>query len=408
MVEVKEIELKGHIIDSLILPKVFDIIMDLRGDFEVLEFNIGKKKTDYSFARMLVKGRDREHLDRILGELHKLGAGVPEIEEVELIPALADKVLPDNFYSTTHHPTYVRVGKKLIPVENIEMDGVIVVDKQQNKAFCKKIGKIKQGELIVVGSKGVRVEPPERPRRGVGVFEFMGSRISTEKPSKSLVKHIAKEIIIVKKKGGKIAVVAGPAVIHTGAASHLAEMIKEGMVDALLAGNALAVHDVEQSLFGTSLGMNIETGLLAEAGHRHHIRAINEIMKTGSIKAAVEKGILKSGIMYECIKKNIPFVLAGSIRDDGPLPDVITDVTLAQEKMREALRNTQIVIMLASILHGVATGNMLSSTVKTIFVDINPASVTKLMDRGTAQALGIVTDVGVFLPMLVEELRKLK
>ena len=406
--EVKEIELKGHIIDSLILPRVFDAIMDLHGDFEVLEFNIGKKKTDYSFARILVKGKDREHLDRILADLHKLGAVAPEIEEVELAPAPTDKVLPDNFYSTTHHPTYVKFGKKWLPVENIEMDSIIVIDKQQNKAFCKKIGKVKQGDLIVVGSRGVRVEPPERPRRGVGVFEFMGSRISTEKPSKSLVKHIAKEIITVKKKGGKIVVIAGPAVVHTGAAPYLTEMIKDGVVDALLAGNALAVHDIEYALFGTSLGMSIETGLLSEAGHRHHMRAINEIMKVGSIKAAVEKGILKSGIMFECVRKNVPFVLAGSIRDDGPLPDTITDVTIAQEKMRQALQGVQIVIILATILHGVATGNMLPSTVKTIFVDINPASVTKLMDRGTAQALGIVTDVGVFLPMLVEELKKLK
>lgn len=405
--EVKEIELKGHIIDSFILPKVFDTIMDLGGEFEVLQFEIGKHKTDPSYARILVKGKNRKQLDQILGELHKTGAAIPEVEQLETQPAPTDKVLPDDFYSTTNHPTYVLLDGGWVEVQGIEMDKPIVVDRANKAAYCRPVSEIKAGSLVVVGKKGIRVEPPERPR-SYSVFEFMRSSISSEKPTQSRVVQIAKEIADVKARGKKVLVVSGPAVVHTGASEALAAMIREGFVDVLFAGNALAVHDVESQLYGTSLGLNLKTGRPAEGGHRHHLYAINEVLKAGSIRKLVEEEKIKKGIMYECIQKNIPFVLAGSIRDDGPLPEVITDAVQAQREMRNNLKDVELVLMLSTMLHSIAVGNMLPSHVKTVCVDINPATVTKLSDRGTAQALGIVTDVGIFLPMLSRELLKTK
>ncbi|MDI6859184.1 MAG: TIGR00300 family protein [Methanocellales archaeon] len=400
----REIELEGHIIDSLILTKVFDKIMDMDGEFEILDFRIGKRKTEHSYARLMIIGEDDEHVDSILSELHRLGARLPEMEDAVLEKAPADKVVPKGFYSTTNHPTYVRHGGKWLTVEGIGMDCLITID--ANRAICKPLAHVQKGDLIVIGQRGVRVIPPERPRER-SIFEFMGTATSSERPSETLIRQIAKEIIDVKNQGGKIAVVAGPAIVHTGATGALAEMIKRGYVDVLLAGNALAVHDIEYNLYGTSLGMDIEKAELVPEGHRHHIYAISEVVRAGSIKTAVDQGMITSGIMYECIKKEIPFVLAGSIRDDGPLPDVITDVMVAQDKMRAAIKDVDLVLMMATMLHSIAIGNRLPSYVKTIFIDINPATVTKLMDRGTAQAMGIVTDVGTFLPMLVEELATL-
>ncbi len=402
--EVKEIELKGHIIDSLILPRVFDTIMDMGGDFDVTEFAIGKKKTEPSYARILIKAKSRKHLDDIIGELIKVGAAVPEIEEAELKPAPKDKTLPDNFYSTTNHPTYLRFDKDWIKAERQEMDLVIVVDTEKKKALCTPVSDVKEGDLVIVGKRGIRVEPPERPR-SYSIFEFMGSRVSSEKPTDSLIEEIAKEILKVKKKGGKVLIVAGPAVVHTGAHKELARMIKEGFVDVVFAGNALAVHDIEHSLYGTSLGVDLKTGRPAEGGHRHHLYAINEVMKAGSVSDLVKNGKLNKGVMYESIQKGIPIVLAGSIRDDGPLPEVITDVIQAQREMRTHLNGVEMVLMLSTLLHSVAVGNLLPSSVKTIFVDINPATVTKLADRGTAQALGVITDVGSFLPILATKLQ---
>ncbi len=401
--KVKEIELKGHIIDSFILPKVFDTIMDLDGEFEVLQFEIGKHKTDPSYARILVKGKDRRHLDDILGELHKAGATVPEIKETKLETAPKDMTLPENFYSTTNHPTYIRLNNDWVVVKNIEMDCCIVVNKAKNQALCKPISQMKKGDLVAVGKEGIRVEPPERPRE-YSVFEFMKSTVSSEKPNRIIVKQIASAIREVKARKKKVLVVAGPAVVHTGAGKHLAKLIKDGFVDVLFAGNALPVHDIEIQLYGTSLGLNIETGRPTERGHRNHLCTINEVMRAGSIKRLVQKGKIKGGIMYECIKNNVPFVLAGSIRDDGPLPEVITDVIESQNTMRKHLKDVGLALMFSTMLHSIAVGNILPSHVKTICVDINPATVTKLTDRGTAQALGIVTDIGIFLPMLEKEL----
>ncbi len=401
--EVKEIELKGHIIDSFILPEVFDTIMDHGGEFEVIQFDIGKHKKDPSYARLLVKAGNRKDLDVILGELLKIGAKIPDIEELRLEKAPKDMTLPEGFYSTTNHRTYVLLDGEWIEVKNTEMDVAIVVDRENKQAFGKTFSDIKKGDLVVVGNTGIRVEPPERPR-SYTIFDFMKSRVSSEKPTRSIVSQVAGEIREVKKRGKKVLAVAGPAVVHTGSAESLAALIREGFVDVLFAGNAIAVHDIEYQLYGTSLGLDLRSGRSTEGGHRNHLYSINEVKRAGSIENLVREGKVSGGIMYECIKKRIPFVLAGSIRDDGPLPEVITDVIDAQKEMRKNLEDVELVLMLSTMLHSIAVGNLLASSVKTICIDINPATVTKLSDRGTAQALGIVTDVGIFLPMLAEEL----
>lgn len=398
----EEIELKGHIIDSMILPRVFDTIMDMGGEFDVLEFNIGKHKEETSYAKLSVKAGTRKKLDGILAELQKFGANVSTINEVKLMTVEKDGVAPENFYSTTNHRTFIKHNGEWVEVKRQKMDAMIAVKDAVSE--CKTLGELKKGDVIVVGHDGIRIEPPERPRGSLGVFEFMNSSVSTEKPTGTLIKSVADELKEIKKRGGKIALVLGPAVIHTGASDAVAEMIRKKFVNILLAGNAVAVHDIETSIYGTSLGVKIKNGELAEHGHRNHLRVINKIRDCGSIKNAVDSGVLKSGIMYEVIKNNIPFVLAGSIRDDGPLPEVTTDVMVAQKQMRELLQDVSLVLMLSSTLHSIAVGNLLASHVKTICVDINPSVVTKLMDRGTAQALGIVTDVGEFLPKLVREL----
>jgi len=400
----REVELSGHIIDSLMLPTAFDIIMDKGGDFKVLDFQVGKRKKDISHARIEVYGKSEDNLGEILDELSEVGCVVVEIKEAELQPSPKDKTLPSDFYSTTNHPTDIRYKNHWIPVENIEMDCMIVFDSENNQALCKPMNNIKKGDMVVVGREGIKVTPPERPRGKLGVFEFMSSEASSEKPFKSMIKKIASEIREVKENGGKIAVVGGPAIVHTGSAPILALMIKEGIIDVVFAGNALATHDIENALYGTSLGVCVNTGEIVTRGHRHHIYAINQINQAGSIKEAVEKGFLKKGIMYECIKNNVPFVLSGSIRDDGPLPDVITDVIKAQDEMRKYIQDVDMVIMIATMLHSIAMGNILPSEVKSICVDINPATVTKLSDRGSAQVVGIVTDVGAFMPMLYQEI----
>ena len=400
----REVTLSGHIIDSLALPKTMDLIMDKGGDFKILEFEVGKRKKDVSTARIRVAAETESLLGEILDELSEIGALITELKEVQLLRSEKDKTLPPDFYSTTHHPTYIRHDGEWLKVEDIEMDCMIVFDPETKRAFCKPIGRIMKGDLVVVGREGIKVVPPERPRGKKGVFEFMSSEASSEKPIKSTVKKIAAEIKEIKRNNGKIAVVAGPAVVHTGSAPVLAEMIKDGIVDVIFAGNALATHDIESALYGTSLGICVKSGEATVRGHKHHIYAINEINKAGSIREAVEKGVLKKGIMYECIKNNAAYVLAGSIRDDGPLPDVITDVIDAQDEMRKHVKDVDMVIMISTMLHSIAVGNILPSHVKSICVDINPATVTKLADRGSAQVVGIVTDVGAFLPMLKDEL----
>ena len=399
----REIELEGHIIDSGIMTQIFDKIMDMGGNFEILVFDVGKQKTDPSYARLKVNAANDERVDAIISELHRYGARLLAIADVKIIPAEADRVVPKGFYSTTNYPTSVKYLDSWIPVQAIEMDCLIVLDTARLVAMSTPLSKLRKGDLVVVGEQGVRIVPPERPREKTN-FEFMHGTVSSERPSETIIARVAKEILEVHRKGGKIALVGGPAIIHTGADKALAEIIREGYINVLFAGNALATHDIEYNLFGTSLGMDLSTGKPVTGGHKNHLYAISEIMRAGSIAKAVEQGIITEGIMYECVKNNVPFVLAGSIRDDGPLPDVITDILVAQDRMREYTQSCSMVLMVATLLHSIAVGNCLPSYVKTVCVDINPSSVTKLMDRGTMQAIGVVSDAGTFLPLLAKQL----
>ena len=398
----QEIEVSGHLIDSLILTKIFDKIMDLKGEFQVEEINIGKRKKDQSYARLEVIGKDQKHLDKILETIYREGAVSKSQKEIVLKKSPKDFVMPDNFYSTTNNHTQVFYKGKWIQVENMMMDKCIVV--KRGHAFCVPVRDVKKGDQIIVGEQGIKITPPERPREGVNVFEFMGSSSSSERPTQHIAKKVAEDIHNTKKQGGKIVIVGGPAIVHTGADDAVSKLIKLGYVDGVLAGNALAVHDIEYATLGTSLGMNVHDATLAYHGHRNHMDTINAVFKAGSIANMVKTKKLTKGIMYECVKNKIPFVLAGSIRDDGPLPDVITDVAVAQREYKKVLKDASMVIMISTMLHSIATGNMLPANVKVIVVDINQPTVTKLMDRGTWQALGIVSDVGAFLPMVVQEI----
>ena len=402
----REIEVRGHLIDSMILTKIFDTIMDLKGEFQVLEIKIGKRKKDPSYAKILVQARNQKQLDEILEFVYREGATEKFQKEVKLKKSPKNMVLPDNFYSTTNNQTQIFHKKRWMNVGNMMMDKCIVLNSRGAK--CVPIRDVKKGDEIVVGETGVKVIPPERPREGMNVFEFMGSSSSSERPTQHIAKRVAEDIHKTKKDGGKIIIVGGPAIVHTGAADSIAKLIRLGFIDAVLAGNALAVHDIEYATLGTSLGMNVDDGTLAIRGHRNHMDAINSVFRAGSISNMVKTKKLKKGIMYECVKRKIPYVLAGSIRDDGPLPGVITDVSLAQKRYKEVLKDAKLVIMVSTMLHSIATGNMLPANVKVIIVDINPPTVTKLMDRGTWQALGIVTDVGAFLPLVTREIEKIK
>jgi lysine-ketoglutarate reductase/saccharopine dehydrogenase-like protein (TIGR00300 family) len=403
----QEIEVKGHLIDSMILTRIFDKIMDLKGDFQVLEFSVGKKKKDSSYARLLIQGNHRDHLHQILESVYREGAQPVSVQEVLLEPADEDMVMVDNFYSTTNNATQIYYDGSWINVQEMMMDKCIVVDTERKAAVCKMIRDIKKGDMMIVGEQGVRIIPQERPREGVDIFQFMSSSSSSERPTQQIARKVAHDLYNIKKDGGKIVVVCGPVLIHSGAAEALAKLIRMGYVNGLLAGNALAVHDIENALMGTSLGMHVIDGTLAIRGHRNHMQAINEVFKAGSMKAMVEKGILKKGVMYECIKNDISYVLAGSVRDDGPIPDVLTDVVEAQREYKKVIKGTKMVLMLSTMLHSIAVGNMLPAAVKVIAVDISQPVVTKLLDRGTSQAVGIVTDVGAFLPIVEQYLERL-
>ena len=394
------IELSGHIIDSMALTKTMAIIMEKGGEFDILEIDVGRKKSDLSHAKIEVSAYSPELLNAILDELSVLGASIHEIKEVNLVASTKDKVAPEGFYSSSNHATHIYYNGNWIPVEDIEMDCLVVVDEEENRAFVKPIANVEAGDKIVVGLDGVRVTPPQRSRDEHQVFEFMNSDVSSEKPLMNLINGIAQEMKEIKAKGGKIGIVGGPAIVHTGSGKYLASLIRE------MAGNALATHDIESNLFGTSLGIEVETGKIVAHGHTHHMRAINRINNSGSIRKAVEDGTLTGGIMYECIKNEVPFVLAGSIRDDGPLPDVITDVIEAQKLMRKYAQEVDMVLMISTMLHSIAMGNLLPSRVKSICVDINPSTVTKLSDRGSAQVVGIVTDIGTFMPLLYNALNE--
>jgi len=407
----REVELEGHIIDSGTMGTAFSIVMDMGGSFTVEAFDIGRRKEEESSARLLVEADDAETLQSIVHELHQHGANPADPTDATLERAPDDRVVPQGFYSTTNHPTFVRYDDEWLPVERMEMDCAIVVetassgdDSNAPCAYTKVLNAIEAGDRVVTGDTGIRVEPPERPRDSGGAFGFMQGGVSAERPSESTIRQIAAAMRETSEAGGRVLAVCGPALIHSGAREDLARLVRAGHVDMLSAGNGFAVHDIERDLYGTSLGVNTETLDHARHGHKHHIYTISEVIREGGIEAAVASGTIESGVMYECVVNDRPFVLAGSIRDDGPLPDTITDAVEAQNAIREQAHEADMVLMLSTLLHSVAVGNCLPSTTPVVCVDISPATVTQLVDRGSAQAVGMVTDIGTFVPLLADEL----
>lgn len=392
------IQIEGHIVDSDILSEVFDLIIKSGGRFEIKDFEIGRTNIDTSTARLKVSAPTQSQLSLLLNLLTAKGCFVVSQLDAVLKTAPKDKSVPDDFYSTTNHRTEIRLNGKWLPVSNQRMDGVIVVT--DGKPRVRKLREVRKEDLVVCGLEGIRVHP-EFKERERSTFGFMSNEVSSEKKVSLAVAKVAE---LIKNRKGKLAVVAGPVVIHTGAVESMCRMIRSGFIDVLLSGNALAVHDIENALYGTSLGIDTSAGTPVDRGHRNHMRAINQINLAGGIKAAVRRKVLRSGIMYECVRHRVPFVLAGSLRDDGPLPETITDMNVAQEAYSRSLKGVEVVLMLSTMLHSIATGNMLPSWVKTICVDINASVVTKLADRGSSQALGIVTDVGLFCHLLADEL----
>ena len=396
------VEAEGHLIDSQILNAVFDTVVKGNASFDVLKFDIGRSNDEPSSIAMRISAPTAQILSEVLEELVALGCRLADQQDAQLREADRDGCVPDDFYSTTNHRTFVRHKGQWLEVDRQRMDAVIVVER--GRASCRKLRDVRIGDRVVCGVSGVRVIPEFQERDRYG-FAFMTNEISSERRVETGVSRIASMMHEVKQSRGRIAVVAGPVIVHTGGAEHFQELVRNGYVDVLLAGNALAVHDVEQALFGTSLGVDLDTGKAIEGGHRHHMRAINTICKAGGLRQAVEQGLLKSGVMYECIRAGVDYVLAGSIRDDGPLPDTIMDLQVAQDRYTAALADVKLVLALSTMLHGIGVGNMLPSWVKMVCVDINPAVVTKIADRGSSQTIGVVTDVGLFLHRLAQRLR---
>jgi lysine-ketoglutarate reductase/saccharopine dehydrogenase-like protein (TIGR00300 family) len=401
----EEVELAGHIIDSLLLPKVLDEILTHNGSYVLKEIRVGKSQADPSYARIQVSAGSAAALHEILSAIHAHGAVPINPQDCTVVPADMDGCFPDNFYASTNQRTQVRLKGEWIEVEDQEMDCGILVDPEGNAARCIAMTDVRQDDLIVVGRAGLRVLPAETTARQ-NLFEFMASPVSSEKPKGVTVREIAAAMRRTRDAGEKLLAVLGPAVVHTGSSEHISWMIRNGYLDVLFAGNALATHDIEQAIYGTSLGVSLDHGLPTDEGHEHHLRTINTIRRLGGIANAVDKGVLKSGIMYDCVKHKVPFVLCGSIRDDGPLPEVITDVLESQRQMREQIRPVGFCLMVATMLHSIAVGNLLPAWVRVACVDINPATVTKLMDRGSFQTVGVVTDVEPFLRELVSHLEK--
>jgi lysine-ketoglutarate reductase/saccharopine dehydrogenase-like protein (TIGR00300 family) len=395
------VEAEGHLIDSQLLNVIFDTVIKGNASFEVLRFTIGRTNEEPSFISMRVAGPDETTLRRVLEELVALGCRIASGRDALLVPADKDGCVPNEFYSTTNQRTFVRHRNRWLEVEDQRMDSVVVIE--GGRALCRKLRNVQAGDAVVCGVDGIRVAPEFRERDRLG-FAFMTNEISSERRVEAGVGRIATMMRDVKESGGRIAVVAGPVVVHTGGAAYFGDLVAAGYVDVLLAGNALAVHDVENALYGTSLGVDFETGKAIEGGHRHHMRAINTIRRVGGLRQAVEQRVLTKGVMYECIRHDVEFVLAGSIRDDGPLPETVMDLIEAQDRYAAALAGVKLVLVLSSMLHGIGVGNMLPSWVRMVCVDINPAVVTKLADRGSSQTIGIVTDVGLFLHQLHKRL----
>src|SRR5918912_1457878 len=399
------VELRGHIIDSYALPRIMDEVMDRGGEFVIQQIDVGRRKDEPSYARIQISAPDAELLELLVDRAQRIGAILEQVDHVQTSPAPADGVFPEGFYSTTNLETEVRLNGGWVKVDWPEMDCAIAVDSDNGRAWTVALSDVRAGQQIVVGHDGVRVHPLERPRVQPQVFAFMGSNVSSEKPKAILIHEIAAQLREIRARGGRTLLVGGPVLVHTGTRDLVAGLIRNGYVNVLFAGNGLATHDIEMAMFGTSLGVSLAEGVPREGGHEHHLRAINRVRRAGSIRAAVEQGLLTNGIMHACVCANATYILAGSIRDDGPLPDVVTDTLRAQRLMREEVRKgADLVLVLSSTLHGIATGNLLSASVTTVCVDINPAVVTKLSDRGSFQAIGLVMDVEGFLRELCAEL----
>ena len=397
------VEAEGHLIDSHVVENIFDKVVEHHGRFEVEQFRIGRTNSEPSYLRLKVEAPDAPTLDRLLEDLLVIGCAPVDSGDAALAGVERDCCAPEDFYSTTNHKTHVRSGERWIEVEGQRMDAMIAV--QDGRAVCRRLRDLKKGDRIVVGRRGIRVTPESKERDRME-FAFMANGISSERQVETAVRQTAALVRHAVEQKQKVLAVAGPVVVHTGGVAGLAALIRGGWVHGLLAGNALGVHDIEAALFGTSLGVRLTDGRQEEYGHRNHMRAINAIYHAGGVRAAVESGRLKSGVLYECVKKNVPFVLAGSLRDDGPLPDTITDMNRAQDAYAEQVKGAGLVLCLGSMLHSIATGNMLPSWVKIVCVDINPAVATKVSDRGTGQAVGVVADVGLFLGLLAAEMKK--
>jgi lysine-ketoglutarate reductase/saccharopine dehydrogenase-like protein (TIGR00300 family) len=412
-VESRVVRMEGHLLDSGNLSRALDLIVEGGGSFQVLNFQLGMQRQSTSSAEVKVSAPDHEVMEELMTQLIDLGAVAPPqaVCDAKLEAAVKDGVAPDDFYVTTIYPTEVRVNGEWVRVQHQRMDAAIAVTQtsEGTTARCKLIRDVKQGEQVVVGVEGIRTvrKTEAREQRSAQEFSFMGAGVSSERRVELVVEQIAWELRKLRDRGGKVAVTAGPVVIHTGGSQHLARLIREGYIHVLLGGNAIAVHDIEQSMMGTSLGVDMKRGIAVHGGHRHHLKAINRIRRCGSIAKAVEQGVLTKGVMYECVQNNVPFSLAGSIRDDGPLPDTQMDLIKAQQEYAQLLEGTDMILMLSTMLHSIGVGNMTAAGVKMVCVDINPAVVTKLSDRGSVESVGVVTDVGLFLSLLVQQLDKL-
>lgn len=397
------VEASGHLIDSHLMERIFDTVVEYNGRFEVEQFRIGRTNADASYLRLKLETTQSGEMQQLLGQLLGLGCTPLDSGDAALETVERDCCAPEDFYSTTNHRTEVRHAGKWVEVENQRMDAMIVTE--NGRAFCRRLRDLRKGDRVVVGMRGIRVMPESKERDRLA-FAFMSNGVSSERQLETAVRQTAALMEQVRAEGKRIVLVSGPVVVHTGGTAAMAELIRGGWVSAMLAGNALGVHDIENALLGTSLGVRQTDGRQEEHGHRNHMRAINAIYHAGGIAKAVESGKLTRGVMYECVKAGVPFVLAGSLRDDGPLPDTITDMNRAQDAYAEQLKGAGLVLCLGSMLHSIATGNMLPSWVKIVCVDINPAVVTKVSDRGTGQAVGVVTDVGQFLGLLAAALRR--
>ncbi len=412
-VESRIIRMEGHLLDAGLINHALDLIVDAGGSFQVLNFNLGEQRQSTSAAEVKVSAPSHEVMEEIISRLIDLGAvDLPQDErDAKLEPVVQNGVAPDDFYVSTIYPTEIRVNGVWLKVENQRMDGAIAISQTPNGliARCKILRDLEVGERVVIDVLGIRTirKPESREQRNAQEFSFMSAGVSSERRVELVVEQVAWELRKIRDAGGKVVVTAGPVVIHTGGGEHLSQLIRQGYIQVLLGGNAIAVHDIEQNLMGTSLGVDMKRGIAVRGGHRHHLKVINTIRRHGSIAKAVEAGVIKGGVMYECVRNHVPFALAGSIRDDGPIPDTQMNLIQAQQEYTKLLQGAEMILMLSSMLHSIGVGNMTPAGVKMVCVDINPAVVTKLSDRGSIESIGVVTDVGLFLSLLVQQLDKL-